>query len=194
MPIDSATVRALINAVPENRLRGILTELVLNGQSGLATSPASPTPTRRRRRRRRRRGGGPWGRPSKATASNGAAAGEPKQRAARPAHNEKRRAKRHAAAAAKTAAPSTPIASTTPARRGRPAQEAAPPSANGVEINPIEFWAHAQKIAPGHPWTAVARQLGCNAAQCQDAYRSMTLPPSINKIAAARFLTISPAG
>ena len=188
--IDHATLRAMIAAVPDDRLRSLFADIVL----GTAAPEPSVTP------RRTRRGGWPKGKPRKVAATNGAAAVKAKLEQRRIRNNEARQAKRAAARAAKAAAAktATPRPPTQKPRRGRPPIDAAKSTANGAAhgaaappVSAQSFWEHCKQLEPTKPWCAASRELGVNLALAQDSYRVMKLPPNLKPVAVARFLTVA---
>jgi hypothetical protein len=163
------TIRALISAIPDDRLRELFIELALR----TLACPAAATPGRGRGRRGRRAGRTPLRR----------------SRAALDAINAKRREKRRLAALQRIAAGGTPK------RRGRPKKsksEGAHGNGNGrsATVSPAALWQHATKLEPKQPWRAVARELGVSDGAAQLAHRNLAMPANISPAAAARFLTL----
>ena len=166
-PAAATTVRTLIAAIPDDRLRELFIELAL---STLAC-PAAATPGRGRGRRGRRAGRTPLRR----------------SRAALDAINAKRREKRRLAALQRIAAGGTPK------RRGRPKKnkgEGAHGNGRSATVSPAALWQHATKLEPKQPWRAVARELGVSDGAAQLAHRNLAMPANISPAAAARFLTL----
>jgi hypothetical protein len=160
----AATVRALVAAIPQDCLRDLVVQLVLNGLAApdqkrvegehvpLQRNPTAPDPAQRRRERARK-----WA-------------------------AEKRAAARKEAAAAKPLPQAKPAA-----KRGRKPRG----TGNGQEAGAM--WKKAQELEPTRPWLAVARELGVKEAVAQAAHRTQTMPPSINRTALARFVAQPPA-
>jgi hypothetical protein len=175
------TIRTLIAAVPDDRLRELFVEFAL---AALAV-PAVAEPKEAPRNGRRRRSRGKGARRGK---------GKPKvnrhSRAWLDAYNAKRQEKRRLAREARVAA------GDAPKRRGRK------PKANGAEIRPraggdngatisaAALWEHARKLEPRQPWRAVSRELGVSEGAAQAALRNLTVPEDVSPAAAARFLTL----
>jgi hypothetical protein len=160
------TIRNLVNAIPEQRLRRFVVEIaasalrcLMPGIPELATTipPVSTDKTRRH-----------W------------------SQARRAAHNAKRREKRAAAAAG----------ARRRRRRSKAPGEANMPIGNGATANGVgavsatALWKHAAKLEPKAPWRAVVRELGVNEGAAQAAHRNGTLPSNISPVAATRFLAL----
>jgi hypothetical protein len=166
-------LQAIVAAIPDDRLRPLLMELLQNGAAPKALpaqTPATPMPTKRR-------GGWPAGRkrgrPSKTTTAKAAAAlARQRLRDA-----EKKREKRAAAQPAK------PEATTKSNGNGGG-------NGTGAAITPAAIWEHAKKINPKSPWRAL-RDFEVNDQVALDAFRAKVLPPGFGAEAAAKFLEIS---
>jgi hypothetical protein len=162
--IDPApALRSLIAAIPDERLREFVLEVLLAGlpaapASARAKAPATPAPAAKRPR------GWPRGRPRgpRKPADKAARLVAQRRRDA-----EKKRAARAAARSARQAKPGSP--ETTPAQT---------------------LWQHAEKLQPKAPWRAVVREFGINEAVAQDAHRTHKLPPGITGDAVSRFLEL----
>jgi hypothetical protein len=165
----TATLRALIAAIPDDRLRELFVELALTAFACRSASVRSAEPPANGRRR---------GRPPGRTPVR-------RSRAARDAANAKRREKRRQAALARVAA------GDTPKRRGRkPKTNGAEAHGNGATISAAALWEHARKLEPRQPWRAVVRELGVNEGAAQFAHRNLAMPADVSPVAAARFLTL----
>jgi hypothetical protein len=169
------TIRTLIAAVPDERLREIFLELALAALAGPAVEQPKPAA---RNGRRRRRGKG-WRR------GKGKHKIDRRSRAYLDTFNAKRREKRRQAALARVAA------GAAPKRRGRkPKGNSAEAHGNGATISAAALWEHARKLEPRTPWRAVARELGVSDGAAQLAHRNLAMPANISPAAAARFLTL----
>jgi hypothetical protein len=158
---------AVLNAMPEDKLRTLILELLLAG-----LSPARQAPHRKR------------GRPPKAVEEENAplqrntarrrrkgAVDEAKLAERRKRYAAKRKAKRQAAKAA--------------------AAKAAAANANGQDVISAEaFWRHAEKIEPKAPWKPVMREFGTNEGVAKHAFKSKGLPPHVGPVAVERFLAL----
>jgi hypothetical protein len=165
-PAAADTIRTLIAAVPDDRLREIFLDLALAALS----VPAVEEPSRNGRRRK--------------AASAGKHKIDRHRRAYLDALNAKRREKRRQAALQRIAAGGTPK------RRGRPKKvEGERPHGNGngrfATVSPAALWQHATKLEPKQPWRAVARELGVSDGAAQLAHRNLAMPANISP--AARF-------
>lgn len=172
-PAAATTVRALIAAVPDNRLRELFLELAL---AALAV-PAVEEPKPAARNGRRHRGGGKGWRRGK-----GKHKVNRHSRAYLDALNAKRREQRRLAREAQEAAGTTK-------RRGRP-KKTKGEGARSATVSPEALWQHATKLEPKQPWRAVARELGVSDGAAQLAHRNLAMPVNISPAAAARFLTL----
>jgi hypothetical protein len=173
-----ATVRALIAAIPDNRLRELFLELALAALAVPAVEAPKPAA---HNGRRRRRGKG-------ARRGKGKHMIDRRRRAYLDTLNAKRREQRRLAREAREAAGTTK-------RRGRPAKnkgEGAHGNGNGrsVTVSPEALWRHATKLEPKQPWRAVARELGVSDGAARLAHRTLAMPANISPAAAARFLTL----
>jgi hypothetical protein len=175
-PAAADTIRTLIAAVPDDRLREIFLELAL---AALAV-PAVAEPKGAPRNGRRRRGRGKGWRHGK-----GKHKIDHPRRAYLDTLNAKRREKRQLAREAREAA------GQAPRRRGRkPKGNGAEAQGNGATISAAALWEHARKLEPRQPWRAVARELGVSDGAAQLAHRNLAMPANISPAAAARFLTL----
>jgi hypothetical protein len=167
----AAIVRALVASLPEDRLRGLLVALVLEG----LMPPTSITEPRRRRGRP----------PTAAAAANG---------------RRRKAANGRLRGAVKAVTEAKPVArkrGRRALREARPAPEPAGETAgngNGaVAITPEALWRHAERIEPQAPWRAIMREFDVPAAAAQQAYRSLSLPRQVGPMAVTKFLAL-PAG
>lgn len=169
-----ATVRTLINAIPDNRLRELFLELAL---AAIAV-PAVKEPKPAARNGRRHSGRGKDWRRGKSKYK------DPRYRGRLDALNAKRRENRRAAALARAAA------GDAPKRRGRkPKSNGAQAHGNGT-VSAAALWEHARKLEPEHPWKAIMRELGVSESTACFAQRKLTLPEDVSPAAAERFLTL----
>jgi hypothetical protein len=174
-PAAADTIRTLIAAVPDNRLRELFVELAL---AALAV-PASDDPKPAARNGRRRRGHGKGWRRGK-----GKHKIDRHRRAYLDALNAKRREQRRLAREAREAAG-------TAKRRGRkPRGNGAEAHGAGATVSAEALWEHARKLEPRQPWRAVSRELGVSDGAAQFAHRNLAMPADISPVAAARFLTL----
>jgi hypothetical protein len=168
------TVRALIAAIPDDRLRELFLELAL---AALAV-PAVVEKQVPRNDRRRSRGKG-W------RHGKGKHKIDRRRRAYLDAFNAKRREQRRLAREAREAA------GDAPKRRGRkPKSNGAATNGNGATISAAALWEHARKLEPRQPWRAVSRELGVSEGAAQAALRNLAVPEDVSPAAAARFLTL----
>jgi hypothetical protein len=177
-PAAADTIRTLIAAIPDDRLRELFVELALAALAVPAVEDQKPA---RNGRRRLRRGKG-WRR------GKGTHKIDRHRRAYLDTLNAKRREKRRLTREAREAAG-------TAKRRGRPKKtkgEGAHGNGNGrsATVSPAALWQHATKLEPKQPWRAVARELGVSDGAAQVAHRNLTMPVNISPAAAARFLTL----
>ena len=150
-------LRALIAAVPDNRLRDLVLELALHGAP--SEEPATPAPA-----------------PAPAVAPTPA-----KRKRTRPGWSAARRAAFEKAKAAAPAAAARPDYNTV--RRERRAAERVARAAqkagnghsngNGEGISAEAFWAHARRLSPREPWRAITREFGGSDADAREALRAM---------------------
>lgn len=171
-------LRALIAAVPDNRLRDLVLELALHGAP--SEEPATPAPA-----------------PAPAVAPTPA-----KRKRTRPGWSAARRAAFEKAKAAAPAAAARPDYNTV--RRERRAAERVARAAqkagnghsngNGEGISAEAFWAHARRLSPREPWRAITREFGGSDADAREALRAMALPSGIATAAVARFLALPTTG
>jgi hypothetical protein len=174
-PAAADTIRTLIAAVPDDRLREIFLDLALAALAVPAV--AEPKPAARNGRRRRGRGKG-WRR------GKGTHKIDRRRRAYLDALNAKRREERRLAREAQEAAG-------TARRRGRkPKGNGAQPHGNGATVSAEALWEHARKLEPRQPWRAVARELGVSDGAAQLAHRNLAMPADVSPVAAARFLAL----
>jgi hypothetical protein len=156
----ATTVRTLVGAIADDRVRDVLVELLL----GTLTPP-----------------------PAASTPPAPAAAPDPDPAARRREQNRKyaaaRRAKRQQAAATK------PAAQAARKRAGRPRKDNGG-NGNDPVVTPQAFWHHAEKLEPTKPWLAVAREFNVKEAIAQNCYRNQSLPPHIGPMAVTKFLTL----
>jgi len=170
-----ATVRALIAAVPDNRLRELFLELALAALSVPAVE--EPKPAARNGRRRRSRGKG-W------RHGKGKHKIDRRRRAYLDALNAKRREQRRLAREAEK------VAGTAKRRGRKPKGNGAEAHGNGATVSAVALWEHARKLEPRQPWRAVARELGISEGAAQAALRNLAVPEDVSPAAAARFLTL----
>jgi hypothetical protein len=167
---DASAVRnafyAVLREMPEDKLRKLITELLL---AGLTPSP-SPPPTSAEPEVRRK-GGWPRGR-ARRNASNGPRRAAKADGDAKPDPKLPARRQRYAARVVKAAA------------------KAAGNGEDTAGASPQAFWQHAEKLEPTKPWLAVAREFGVKAAVAQNCYRNQRLPPQVGPIAITKFLTL----
>ena len=175
-PAAADTIRTLIAAVPDERLRELFVELALAALAVPAVEAPKPAPRNGRRRRARGKG---WRR------GKGEHKIDRRRRAYLDALNAKRREKRRAAALARVAD------GDAPKRRGRkPKSNGAEAHGNGTTVSAEALWEHARKLEPKAPWRAVVRELGVSDGAAQLAHRNLAMPANISPAAAARFLTL----
>jgi hypothetical protein len=218
-PIDPTTaLRSLIAALPEDRLRQLVLELLLTGLTAKAPiararrKPPEPEVTPGRAKRGRKR--------------SPAVVAKMKLAQQRRRDAEKKRAKRAtakgngggnggapaAAAKAATLAPAAggngvppvrtdaadPRARRREADRARHAAAAADrasqrlvdDAAAAEQATAASLWTHAALLQPKAPWRAIVREFGINEAVAQDAHRTHKLPPGITGDAVTRFLEL----
>ena len=156
----ASTIRALIAAVPEERLRELIVELILTALRCLAASPGSSEPAVPTGNGRRRH----WS-PARRAAENDK---RRKRRLVRAGSAPKRRGRKGNADA-----PSNGSELTANGRSG---------------VSPKALWEHAAKLEPKAPWRAIVRELGVNEGAAQQAQRDGILPCTPR--AAARFMTL----
>jgi hypothetical protein len=175
-PAAADTIRTLIAAIPDDRLRELFIELALAALAVPAVE--EPKPAARNGRRRRGRGKG-W------RHGKGKHKIDRHRRAYLDALNAKRRAKRRLAREAQEAAG-------TARRRGRkPKGNGAQPHGNGATVSAAAaLWEQARKLEPRQPWRAVARELGISEGAAQVALRNLAVPEDVSPAAVARFLTL----
>lgn len=166
-------LRLLIGAVPNDRLRDLMLELLLRGvPAGPSAILAPATATATDPAPAKRRSGWPKGvprGPRKAKAENGAAAVEDYSAVRRRRYAEKRAAERASSGHAKGSG-----------------------NGSGQEgISGREFWDHARKLSPKEPWRSVVRELDISNGGAREALRTTTLPPGVAAAAVARFLTLA---
>jgi hypothetical protein len=188
---SSAALATLIAAVPIERLRALVLELMLNGASAATLELPTPTPPAKRLYRRRSSSRPPGRRRGRTTIAAKSRRRrsrksrpelevvDPKLIARRKSSREHMQRKRAAAKAAKAAAQGSPIGNGN-----------APGKA--PEITAVTFWQHAETLTPTKPWRAVARELGTNEAQALDCYREGKLIPGLTAHAIERFLALAP--
>jgi hypothetical protein len=165
--IDPApALRSLIAALPDDRLREFVLEMLLANLTAKAPAPATTMPAPAKRPRGRPRG------PRKSTLAVAAADEKLAQQRQRDA--ALKREKRAAARAAAKANGGNGSSST---------EAAATKSAT-------KLWQHAEKLQPKAPWRAIVREFGINEAVAQDAHRTHKLPPGITADAVSRFLEL----
>ena len=156
-----ATARALIAAIPDDRLRELFVELALSTLVGNSTARAADNGRRGRRphtagngRRRRRRQAVSENTPAPLCGQDQTSRSgrDPRQR-----HRQRQRQRQRRVA--------------TPCHRKR-------------------CGSSAEKLEPKQPWRAVARELGISDGASQLAYRNLAMPADVSPVAAARFLTL----
>ena len=173
MPVvdPAPALRSLISAMPDDRLREFVLEVLLAGltaapASARAKAPATPAPAAKRSR------GWPRGRPRGRR--------KPADKAARLTAQRRRDAeKKREQRAAARAAQAKPNGSN--GGNGSSSTEAA---------SAKTLWQHAEKLQPKAPWRAIVREFGINEAVAQDAHRTRKLPPGITGDAVSRFLEL----
>jgi hypothetical protein len=198
-------LQAIVAAIPDDRLRPLLIELLQNGALPKVAMPA-PAPKAAR----------PAPKPAPAKRSPGRPRGRPSKAAVLARQRERdaalKREKRAAAAEAKksnTAQTSTAKANGANgagSRELRREHDRARHAAKAAAIGPAgaaaaaaeaafakTLWQHAEKLQPKAPWRAVVREFGINEAVALDAHRIHRLPPGITGAAVARFMEL-PAG
>ena len=168
-----ATVRALIAAVPDDRLRELFLELAL---AALAI-PAVEEPKPAARNGRRRRGKG-W------RHGKGRHKIDRRRRTYLDALNAKRREQRRLAREAEK------VAGTAKRRGRKPKGNGAEAHGNGATVSAVALWEQARKLEPRQPWRAVARELGVSDGAAQLAHRNLAMPADVSPVAAARFLAL----
>ena len=174
------TIRTLIAAVPDERLRELFLDLALTALDAVpAVEEPKPAP---RNGRRRSRGKG-W------RHGKGKHKIDRRRRAYLDALNAKRQEKRRLAREAREAA------GDAPKRRGRPKKskgEGAHRNGNGrsATVSPAALWQHATKLEPKQPWRAVVRELGVSQGAARFAHNNLAMPADVSPMAAARFLTL----
>ena len=157
------TIRTLVAAVPDDRLRELFLDLAL---ATLAVPFVEEPRPARNGRRRRGRGKG-WRR------GKGKHKIDRLSRAYLDAVNAKRREHRRLAREAREAAG-------TVKRRGRPKKtkgEGAHSNGNdrSATVSPAALWQHVKKLEPKQPWRAVARELGVSDGAAQVAHRNLAM-------------------
>jgi hypothetical protein len=173
-PATADTIRALIAAIPDDRLRELFVELTL----AALTVPFSEDPKAAPHNGRRRGRGKGW------RQGKGKHKIDRHRRAYLDTLNAKCREKRRLAREAGEAA-------STAKRRGRkPKGNGAETHSNGATISAAALWEHARKLEPRQPWRAVSRELGISEGAAQLALRNLTVPEDVSPAAAARFLTL----
>jgi hypothetical protein len=177
--VAASTVRTLVTAIPEDRLRDLCVQIILDR---LTPPPAANSAAARQDKLRE-------------NVDIRAVSNPPTEPAeCRREQNRKyaaaRRAKR-LQAAAKPAAPAV-AAITGRRRRGRKPSNSAGNGQAAAPITPLAFWQHAEKLEPQAPWRAVVREFEVKETIAQQAYRSQSLPPRVGPMAVS-FLTL-PAG
>jgi hypothetical protein len=161
----------LIAAIPDDRLREFVLEILLASLTAPMARPqaAKPSAIVAKRPLGKKRGR-PRG-PRKSTLA--AAAADEKLAQQRQRDAALKREKRAAARASRQAKPN--------GSNGR----------NSPEITSAQtLWQHAEKLQPKAPWRAIVREFGVNEAVAQDAHRTHKLPPGITADAVSRFLEL----
>ena len=154
------TVQTLIAAIPDQRLRALVTEILaavvrcLTAET--AASAPDPVPDNGRRRRSRDKARAHW------------------SQAQRDAHNAKLREQRKLAAASRSQRRShrPKIASENKTSAGDGT------SGNGTgsgQVSAKALWKQAAKLEPKAPWRAVVRELGVPEGAAQNAHRDGAL-------------------
>ena len=171
--IDPApALRLLIAAVPGDRLRDLVLELLLHGAPAGAsailapatTAATDPAPAKRPRGWPK---GVPRG-PRKAKAENGTAAVEDYSVVRRRRYAEKRAAER--------------------ANGGNSRGNG---HACDQSVSAEAFWNHARKLSPKEPWRSVVRELDISNGAAREALRNTALPSGVAAATVARFLTLT---
>jgi hypothetical protein len=163
---------AVLNALPEDKLRTLILELLLAGLT-------PPAPLARQRK---------VGRPRKSVEEENVV----------PVHRHARRRRGRAVDEAKLAERRKRYAATRKAKRqaakAAKAIKAAAPAAAGngqdAAVTPQAFWQHAEKLEPTRPWLAVTREFDVKEAIAQNCYRKLSLPPHVGPMAISQFLTL----
>jgi hypothetical protein len=173
--VDAEAVRAafyaVLNEMPEDRLRKLLLELLL----APFTMTTPPHPHRSR------------GRPRKAAIEDGNVVRLPRRRR-KPAVDERKLADRRKRYAAKRKAERQAAKAAKAIKANAPA--AAVGNGQDAAVAPQAFWQHAEKLEPTRPWKAVVREFGVKEAVSQQAYRSQSLPPHVGPMAINKFLML----
>jgi hypothetical protein len=183
--VDPApALRSLIGAIPDDRLRELVLEMLL--ASLTAKAPIAHAEGRKRpdappiaAAAPAKQRGWPLGKPrgprkatEKATKTKVDEA-EAKLAQQRQRDAAKKREKRAAA---------------------RAVRQAKPNSSNGTEAavtkSAAKLWQHAERLEPKAPWRAIVREFGINEALAQDAYRAHTLPLGLTGNAVTHFLEL----
>jgi hypothetical protein len=187
------TVRILVGAIANDRVRDVLVELLLGTLTPSAKAEhAQHSPNQAGAQRSR-------GRPLKAQPRVAAQAHPRRSDGRSPAispealERKREKARRYAAkkrAAAKAARGIDKVAQ--PA--AKVAKQSAPTNGgNGqpvANLSPQAFWEHAQRIEPAKPWLAVMREFGIKEGIAREAYRNKNLPPHVGPMAVTKFLAL----
>jgi hypothetical protein len=195
--LPAATVRTLVAAIADDRIRDLLITLLLNG---LAPPPARRhgPPHKAAAPDKPRRGRPPGQSAQAATGTNGPArqsgrrkpGPKPKYKsaaelAARKAkRTAQRRHQRHAAKAANAAnAATAPYGKNANGNGG----DNQPPPA----ISAQALWAQARKLEPQAPWKAVCREFGLPEYAARRSFDINSMPKGLQPMALTRFLELS---
>jgi hypothetical protein len=178
------TIRTLIAAVPDDRLREIFLDLALAALAVPAVE--EPKPAARNGRPPRARGqarsrGKGW------RHGKGKHKIDRRRRAYLDALNAKRREQRHLAREA--AGEAAGAVRKKPGPKLKPKTNGTQPHGNGA-TTAAALWEHARKLDPRTPWRAVSRELGISEGAAQAALRNLTVPENVSPAAVARFLTL----
>ena len=184
----AATVRTLVAAIDNERVRELLVELLLSGLTASAPPAHQDAPRRRPPRKRGRQLAARTGKPAPSKASGLAER--------RREYNRRYAAKRRAAERAKLAhAASRAARSKSTARAGKPHKaNSGDNNASAVApraLTPQAFWCHAEKLVPGRPWLAVTREFDVGDLIAQACYRDKRLPPHVGPMAVTQFLELN---
>ena len=177
-------LRALIAAVPDDRLRDLVLELALrDAPSGAPATPADSGADQARPAPRRLVRGAPRCPPGESrrrqpTHGETAAERSSRRRLANAVGAKRGRGAPRAKAAGNGHGNGKPA---TRQRRGR--------ATEGVSAE--TFWNHARKLSPKEPWRAVVRELDISNGAAREALRNTALPSGVAAAAVARFLTLT---
>jgi hypothetical protein len=156
---------AVLAALPENRLRDLVLELLF--------APFTTTTAHRK-----------VGRPRTAAVEE--------DNVVVPLQRNGRRRRKGAVTDPKLAERRARYAANRKAKRQAAAKAIKATAGNGQDaaITPQAFWQHAEKLEPTRPWLAVTRQFDLKEAIAQNCYRKLSLPRSIGPMAITKFLSL----